>query len=121
MGATSLRSRRLFLVGSTVLVCTGCGSIPFVASSKTLALSPQQTLEEYFSYLSTNRYSDAERLMTAAYRERLGQNGVAALLHSVRSARISDVVDAVDWANRLGARLPPPPADRSTAPDTTYR
>lgn len=112
MDSTNLRSRRLFLISSSVLVCAGCSTIPFAAGGKSTPLTPRQTLDTYFSYLGSSRYTDAERMMTTAFRERLGQEGMSALLHSVRSARVTEAVDAVEWANRLGARLPAPPADR---------
>ncbi len=112
MYSANLRSRRLFILSWAVLVCTGCGKFPYISTKKVRVLTPEQTLNAYFSYLSAGRSGDAVDLMSSTFQERLGRDGVNALLHSVKSVQVTEVVDAVEWANRLGARLPAPPADR---------
>lgn len=112
MHSANLRSRRLFIFCATVLVGTGCGKFPYISTKKVRVLTPEQTLDAYFSDLGAGRSDDAVDLMSDTFQKRLGRDGVNALLHSVKSVHVTEVVDAVEWANRLGARLPAPPADR---------
>ena len=75
-------------------------------------LGPKETVDTYFSLLSQNRYDEAKGLITPSYQKRLGSGQVESALHSFNYAHVTDMVDAVDWANGLGAHLPAPPDDK---------
>ncbi len=105
-------SRRVLSFSLLGVITSGCGAIPFLSSTATKNLDPRQTLEAYFDSLATQRFDIAENLMTASYRARLGKQGVSSLLHSTQSIQVTDVVDAIAWADQLGAHLPSAPADR---------
>ncbi|MGH2459631.1 MAG: hypothetical protein ACRDIY_12280 [Chloroflexota bacterium] len=112
MGDVARSTRRIFSFSLLGAILGGCGTIPFITSKTPRGLGPRQTLDAYFSSLASNQTSVAEGLMTASFRARLGRQELQDLLHSVRAVKITDAVDAVSWANQLGARLPSPPPDR---------
>ena len=104
--------RRAFVVGSALLLVTGCGSVSSLLTKPVAESDPRKAIDDYFALLSQDRYDEAKSLLSAGYQSRLGSSNLSTALHSVRSATVSDVVDAVEWADGLGARLPAPPADR---------
>ena len=107
--------RRAFLATSAVVLTTGCQRIqqlPRLPAKTPPPAGPQQAVQDYFSYLSEDRYDDATNLMTDAFKSRLGPGQVQTIIHSISSAQVTDMIDAVNWANQLGAHLPAPPADR---------
>lgn len=104
--------RRAFLATSVLILATGCQQLPRFPTKTPPPSGPQQAIKDYFSYLSQERYADATNLMTDAFKSRLGPNQVATMLHSIASAQVTTMVDAVTWADGLGAHLPSPPADR---------
>lgn len=112
MGISPRHPRRAFLVSSLILVATGCRQLAPITTKKTNPPDPQATVRSYFSFLSEDRYDDAKDLMTPGFQSRLGAARVQTMLHSVRTAQVTDIVDAVNWANGLGAQLPNPPNDR---------
>lgn len=112
MGNSPRHHRRAFLVSSLLLAVTGCRQLAPIATKKTNPPDPQETVRAYFSFLSEDRFDDAKDLMTSGFLSRLGSAEVQTVLHSVRTAQVTDIVDAVDWANRLGAQLPRGPTDR---------
>ncbi|HVC32152.1 MAG TPA: hypothetical protein VNL16_01445 [Chloroflexota bacterium] len=112
MGPRTRFPRRFFLLSTTAVLATACQTIPFLSTKATAPRGPEQTLDRYFTLLATGQYSDAENLMSPSFQARLGHDGTQTLLHSVDSARVTNVEDAVQWANGLGARLPSPPPDR---------
>lgn len=112
MGDVTRSTRRIFSLSLLGAILGGCGTIPFITSKTPRDLTPRQTLDVYFSSLATDRSSNAESLMTTSFRARLGSQALQALLHSVRSVKITDAIDAISWANQLGAHLPSPPPDR---------
>jgi len=103
--------RRALLLSATLTLLSGCSTVSILSSTST-PRDPRETLDAFFSFLATSRYDDAKRMMTPSFQARLGSEGVDALLHSIHSAHITDVIDAVTWANQLGAQLPAPPPDR---------
>lgn len=105
-------SRRVLCLSLSGAILSGCGAIPFITSKAPSGLGPRQTLDVYCSALTNDHLEIAESLMSSSFRGHLGPRGVQTLLHSVRSIRITDAVDAVSWANQLGAHLPAPPPDR---------
>jgi len=104
--------RRTLLTASAVLLLTGCAPISSLLTKPVVESDPQKAIADYFALLSQNRYDDAKTLLTPDYQSRLGDSKVDTFLHSVRTASVSKMVDAVEWANGLGAHLPAPPADR---------
>jgi len=112
MGSAIRCPRRTFVFTASLTALSGCKALPFISTDKTASTDPRQTLDTYFSLLSASKYGEAEQLMSSAFVARLGRGGVDSLLHSIQSARVTDVVDAVAWANQLGAHLPNPPSDR---------
>ncbi len=90
----------------------GCAKLPELALNKPVPTDPRDTIQSYFSLLSARRTADARRLLTPTFLGRLGPDAVDALLRSVNSATVTDVTDAVAWANQLGAKIPNPPSDR---------
>ncbi len=115
MGSVAKQSRRAVLGTLTSLtlgLATGCGSIPELPAKNAAPLDPKRVVVEYFALITENRYDDAQGLLSPAFQSSLGPSGLAGLLHSIHTARVTEMVDAVEWANSLGARLPAPPADR---------
>lgn len=112
--------RRAILVSSLVLAVTGCRQLAPITTKQanpqfhTQAKSPtdQDTVRQFFGFLSEDRYDDAKNLLTFGFQSRLGAATVQDMLHSVRTAQVTDMIDAVAWANHLGAHLPPDPTDR---------
>lgn len=112
MGPGPRVRRRALLAVTSCAALTACQAIPFLSPRRSTLSNPLEALNTFFALLSTSHYADAEQLITPAYRARLGPAGVQELIHSVTSARVTDAVDAVAWANSLGAQLPKPPEDR---------
>jgi len=104
--------RRAIVVASCTLLLSGCASVSSLLSKPVAESDPRKTIDDYFALLSQDRYAEAKSLLTFGYQSRLGSASLSAVLHSIRSATVSDAVDAIAWANGLGARLPAPPADR---------
>jgi hypothetical protein len=100
------------LVSSLLLAVTGCRQLAPTTTKQANPPGAQETVREFFSFLSEDQYDDAKNLLTSGFQSRLGAASVETVLHSVRTARVTDIVDAVAWANRLGAHLPPGPNDR---------
>jgi hypothetical protein len=73
---------------------------------------PTETIKSYFTLLGAKRIDDARGLLDPSFQDRLGKDGIDTLLHSVKSATVTDVVDAITWANQFGSHLPAAPADR---------
>lgn len=104
--------RRALLAASTALLFAGCAPVSALLTKPVAESDPQKAIADYFTLISHNQYDDAKTLLTPDFQSRLGDPKVDSLLHSVQSASVSKMVDAVDWANGLGAHLPAPPSDR---------
>jgi hypothetical protein len=83
-----------------------------LTTKKAVAADPQETVRSYFTLVSQGRLDAARGLLTPALQQRLGAAALDALLHSITSARVTELIDAIQWVNQLGARLPSAPADR---------
>lgn len=112
MGAVARCSRRFLVLASVALLIEGCGTTLPLVTAKAPPLGPRQTIDRYFSLLASGHPEDARRLMTVSFQDRLGAAGVQQLLHSIQTVQVTGFIDAVAWANGLGAHLPGPPADR---------
>jgi hypothetical protein len=109
---TAIR-RRGVLAGIAVFAVTGCSALPAgLTTKKAVAADPAETVRSYFALISQGRLDAARGLLSPALQERMGAASVNSLLHSMTSARVTDLVDAIQWVNQLGARLPNAPADR---------
>ena len=75
-------------------------------------MDPGQTIQSYFALLGAKRLDDARGLLDPSFQDRLGKVAIDSLLHTVNSATVTEVVDAITWANQFGARLPSAPSDR---------
>jgi hypothetical protein len=95
-----------------LFIGTGCQQLSYLTQKPIRVSDPRQAVSAYFSLVSASRFDEAEGLLSVAYREQLGSSRVQALLHSVSAAEVTDIVDAVAWANGLGAQLPAAPSDR---------
>jgi hypothetical protein len=62
--------------------------------------------------VTESRYDEAMSLLAVSFQAQLGSSRVQSFLHSINAAQVTDIIDAVAWANGLGAQLPPAPADR---------
>lgn len=120
MGPLPRYHRRAILVSSLLLAVTGCRQLAPIttkqpnpqARSQPDSPTAPDTVRQFFVFLSEDRYDDAKNLLTSGFQSRLGAATVQTMLHSVRTAQVTDIVDAVTWANDLGAHLPPDPTDR---------
>jgi hypothetical protein len=108
--------RRGFIAGVAIFATTGCRVLPALpvalTTKKAVAADPQDTVRTYFALLSQGRADDARGLLAPDLQQRLGSAAVDSLLHSVTRAQVTDVVDAIQWVNQLGAHLPSAPSDR---------
>jgi hypothetical protein len=108
--------RRHFVLSALLVGITACEPIPILAPvvsvDKAAFADPQRAVTEYFALLNQADYAQAQSMLTADFQQRLGPSGVQALLHAFRAVRVTDVLDAVGWANEMGGALPAPPADR---------
>jgi hypothetical protein len=113
---TAAIRRRGVLAGIAVFAVTGCGGLPSLSAGlstkKSVAVDPQETVRSYFALISQGRLDAARSLLSHALQQRLGAPAVDSLLHSLTSARVVELVDAIQWVNQLGAHLPNAPADR---------
>lgn len=112
MGTSPGYPRRALLKFSVILAVTGCAEFKSITTKPVAASEPQEAIKDYFALLSASRYDEARTLISPAYQTRLGDSGLDTMLRAVKTAKVSDMVDAVSWANDLGARLPTPPSDR---------
>jgi hypothetical protein len=101
----------MLIASSAIVLVAGCSRIPFVGSSDPSASDPEAPIRAYFDLASKGQYDRARDVLSASFQARLGDAGVRDL-RSFSSAQVTDVADAVKWANGLGAQLPAPPADK---------
>ena len=112
MGELAHFSRRSFTFAAVTALTTGCSSLSVLNGKARADRGPRETLDDYFALLTAKRYDQASNLLSRSFRSRLGPAGVDSLLHAFRSAQVVDLIDAVTWANRLGAQLSAPASDR---------
>jgi len=117
LGKDALFTRRFVLYAAAAALTTGCSTVSIldgqVLNGKARAgRSPQETLDDFFAFLSSQRYDQARLLLSQSFQARLGPEGVSGILHAFHSVQVVDLVDAVAWANGLGAHLSNPPSDR---------
>jgi hypothetical protein len=104
--------RRTLFVSAILFLGTGCQQLPALTRKRTGVGDPRQAVNSYFSLVTESRYDEAKRLLTASFQAQLGPSRVQSFLHSISAAQVTDIVDAIAWANGLGAHLPAPPSDR---------
>ena len=105
-------SRRSFTFAAVAALTTGCSSLSVLDGKSRANRGPKETLDDYFALLTAKQYDQASNLLSQSFRSRLGPSGVDSLLHAFRSVQVIDLVDAITWANGLGAHLSAAASDR---------
>lgn len=112
MGPSPRHSRRLVLLVPLPFVTAACSSISLFAAKNRANRTPRQTLDDYFTFVTSDHYDQAQTLLSTSFQAKLGKRGVDNLLHAFESVHVTNLINAVSWANELGAHLPNPASNR---------